>query len=93
MPIGISKKPPNNKINEVKRYQRIKLRIKNGIITNLTTNIVLLFQLLVNDLLLSFIAVTIALIILVKAKTMIIKKRMILIVGFEFLKMFPFKIK
>lgn len=74
MPIGISKKPPNNKINEVKRYQRIKLRIKNGIITDLTTNIVLLFQLLVNDLLLSFIAVTIALIILVKAKTMIIKK-------------------
>lgn len=73
MPIGISKKPPNNKINEVKRYQRIKLRIKNGIITNLTTNIVLLFQLLVNDLLLSFIAVTIALIILVKAKTMIIR--------------------
>ena len=93
MPIGISKKPPNNKINEVKRYQRIKLRIKNGIITDLTTNIVLLFQLLVNDLLLSFIAVTIALIILVKAKTMIIKKRMILIVGFEFLKMFTFKIK
>lgn len=92
-PIGMSKNPPNKKNNEEKRYQIIKLRIKNGIITNLKTNIVLLYQLRVRNLLLRFTPVIIALIILVKAKTMVIKKSIILIPGFEFLKMTPFKIK